>query len=280
LSRLLHSGDQRWGLPSRGDITTETPASLKALVGPALAEGPIEVVIVGDITPEKAIEAAAATFGALSPRPDAPAPAPPALAVTFPQPGGAPVMLTHNGRPDQAVGLIAWPTDDFLSDTQRARTVSVLGSVFQLRLTEQLRKVEGLTYSPSAGAQASDVFPHFGYLSARVEIPPGKLDGFFKDVAAIAASLRDVPIDADEMNRAKGPAIESLEKRRQTNEYWLNALAGAQTDPRRLSAIRTSEAQLQHVSPEDVRKAAQLYLVDAKAWKLMIRPQAFQAAKN
>jgi zinc protease len=130
-----------------------------------------------------------------------------------------------------------------------------------------------VTYSPSASSQVSDVFPHFGYLSARVEIPPAKLDGFFSDISAIAADLRDHAVSPDELQRAKDPTFESLEKRRQTNEYWLTALAGGQTDPRRLTAIRTSEAQLQRVTAEDVRKAAQTYLVDDKAWKLVIKPK-------
>lgn len=273
LGRLLHSGDQRWGLPSRQEIAAQTPAALKALVAPALAGGPIEVEVVGDITVDKAVEAVAATFGALPARPDAPPPAAAASAVAFPAPAGV-VTLTHKGRADQAVGFVAWPTDDFLSDTQRARTLQILSAVLQLRLTEQLRKVEGATYSPSAASQTSDVFPHFGYLSARVEIPPAKLAGFFTDVAAITADLRDKTVSADELERAKAPAVEALEKRRETNEYWLMALAGGQNDPRRLAAIRTSQAQLQRVTAEDVRKAAQTYLLDAKAWKLAIKPQA------
>ena len=181
-------------------------------------------------------------------------------------------MLTHKGRADQSIGLIAWPTDDFLSDTQRARTLNVLASVMQLRLVDQLRKAESVTYSPSAGAAASSTLPHYGYLSARVEVPPDKLDAFFGDVALIVQDLKANPVSADEFERAKTPAVDDLERRRQTNEYWLTALAGVQSDPRRLTAIRTSVAQLEHVGPQDVQRAAQAYLVDAKAWKLVIKP--------
>ena len=59
----------------------------------------------------------------------------------------------------------------------------------------------------------------------------------------------------------------------ETNEYWLAALAGAQTDPRKLEAIRTSVAQLEGVTADDIRREARAYLVDAKAWKLEVRPQ-------
>ena len=50
-------------------------------------------------------------------------------------------------------------------------------------------------------------------------------------------------------------------------------------DPRRLAAIRTSEAQLQRVTADDIRRAAQTYLDGAKAWKLEVVPRAGAAAK-
>jgi zinc protease len=272
LGRLLHSGDRRWGVPSRDEIAAEQPADLKAVLEPALAGNPIEVVMVGDITVEKAIDAVASTFGALPARsPDA-APKPISPTVAFPAGTPSPVVLTHSGRFDQAIGLIAWPTEDFLSDTQRSRNLALLGEVLQLRLTDELRKAQGLTYSPSASASPSQVFANYGYLSARVEIPPLKLDGFFSDVAVIVTDLRSHDIGADELERAKKPAVDDLERRRQTNEYWLNALANAQTDPRKLTALRSSIAQLEHVSAADIRRAAEAYLIDAKAFKLEVKP--------
>ncbi|MDR3511457.1 MAG: insulinase family protein [Caulobacteraceae bacterium] len=278
LGQLLHAGDRRWGIPSRAEIAAETPGDLKTLVGPALESGQIEVVVVGDTTVEKAIESVAATFGALPPRPAAPAPdlTP---SVRFPAGSPTPIVLTHGGRADQAIGLMAWPTGDFLSDTQTARVLTLLSDVLQLRLTDQIRKAEGLTYSPSASFSPSQAFAGYGYLSARVEIPPARLDGFFKDVDAIVADLKAHDISADELDRAKTPAVDSLERRRQTNEYWLMALSDGQADPRRLAAIRTSEAQLQRVTADDIRRAAQTYLDSAKAWKLEVVPRAAAPAK-
>ena len=271
LSRLLHSGDQRWAIPDAAQIAAQSPAQFKADLAPSLAGGSIEVVIVGDTTVEKAIDAVADTFGALPARPAPTAPNP-AATIAFPAPTATPIVLTHKGRADQAVGIIAWPTEDFLSDTQRARTITLLSEVLQLRLTEQLRKAESVTYSPAAGAVASTVFPGYGYLIAQVELPPGKLDGFFADVAQITADLRARPVSADELERAKLPAFDDLDKRRHTNAYWLNALGGAQADPREIAAIRTSEPQVQRVTAEDVQKAAQTYLKDDRAWKLVVKP--------
>ena len=60
---------------------------------------------------------------------------------------------------------------------------------------------------------------------------------FFDDVQKIVADLRSTPVDADELDRAKKPALEALEKRKQTNEFWLGQLSGAQADKRKLDAI-------------------------------------------
>jgi zinc protease len=272
LGRMLHAGDRRWGVPSREEIAAEQPSQLNTILAPDLAHGSIEVVVVGDITVEKAIDAVAATFGALPARPDAAAPPLISPKVSFPAGTPTPVVLTHSGRFDQAVGLIAWPIEDFLSDTQRSRNLSILGEVLQLRLTDTLRKSESVTYSPSAYAAPSQAFADYGYMTARVEIPPVKLDGFFSDVAVIATDLRSHDVSPDELERARKPALDDLERRRQTNEYWLNALANAQTDPRRLAAIRSSIAQLEHVSAADVRRAAETYLVDSKAYKVVVKP--------
>ncbi|HRD29728.1 MAG TPA: pitrilysin family protein, partial [Caulobacter sp.] len=65
LAGLLHGGDRRWTWPTKADIAGVNAEGLKHSFGDALAGGPVEVLIVGDITVEKAIAAVAATFGAL-----------------------------------------------------------------------------------------------------------------------------------------------------------------------------------------------------------------------
>jgi zinc protease len=277
LNGLLHAGDRRWTFPTRAEIGGETPEDLKAAIGPSLASTPLEVVIVGDITVDKAIAAVADTFGALPKRPGPAAVASPAHGVGFPAPTANPVVETHTGRADQGVALVAWPTTDFWSDPQGARINGVLGRVLQLRLTETLRLKQGVTYSPNAGAVSSSVFPRYGYIDAEMEAPPPKLDGFFADVSQIAADLSNAPVSADELVRAKQPAIEALEKAEATNEYWLDGLAGAQADPRRLGALRSAEPSLERVSPDDVQKAAKTWLRDDTAWKLEIKPKAAEA---
>jgi len=276
LAGLLHDGDRRWTWPTAEDIAASRPEDLKSALAQSLTTGSLEVVIVGDITVEKAVEAVAATFGALPSRPDQrPAPS---GSVGFPAAVGAPVVVTHKGRDDQSVAYIAWRTDDFYADVQQARNVALLGDVIDLRLTEELRENQGATYSPSVGWNASDVWTGWGYLSARVEIPPALVDGFYRDVNKIAADLRDTPPTADEMDRARKPRLERLTKSRETNDYWLEELAGAQTDPRRLAATRSVLAGYERITPQDVQAAARRYLTADRAWMLVVRPEGAPGA--
>lgn len=272
LAGLLHGGDRRWTWPTKADIAGVSAEGLKRSFGDALASGPVEVVIVGDITVEKAIAAVAATFGALPHRPDT------AGAVVgrtgFPAPDGQPLVLTHKGRDDQAIAFLAWRTDDFYSDVQRARNTAVMADIIELRLIDELREAQGATYSPSANWNASDVWTDWGYVSARVEVPPALVDGFFRDTLKIAADLQATPPTADELDRAKRPRLERLTKARETNEYWLEELGGAQTDPRRLAATRSLMAGYERVGAADVQAAARAYLGADKAWRLVIRPAA------
>jgi zinc protease len=211
LAGLLHSGDRRWTFPSREEMADATLGDIEKAVAPGLAHGPLEVVIVGDVTVEQAIATTAATFGTLPHRPD-PRPVPAAeRRVTFPKGGGAPVVLTHKGRADQAIGYIGWPTTDYWEDPQKARDTAVLREVFKLRLLDQLRETQGATYSPDVGSQHSTTWSGWGYIAANVEVPPAKLDGFFRDARKIAEDLRTTQVGPDELARAKQPRIEALQ---------------------------------------------------------------------
>jgi zinc protease len=273
LSGLLHAGDRRFTFPTRDDIAKAQLGDLQAQIAPHLANDPIEVVIVGDVTVEKAIDAVARTFGSLPSR-RAPEPAAAAQrAVAFPASTSKPLMLTHKGRDDQAIGYMAWPTNDLWANPQQALETDVLGEVMGLRLIDELRLTQGVTYSPSVSYAHSLTWTGWGYLAASVEVPPAKVDGFFRDVAKIASDLRTKDVTADELERAKKPRIDKLERARVTNQYWLSELSGAQADPRKLDFIRRIIPGTERVTAADIKHAAGLVLRDDRVFRLAVEPQ-------
>jgi zinc protease len=272
---LLHSGDSRWATPTREQMATSKIDEGKALLAAPFASGPMEIVIVGDISVDEAVRQVAATFGALPPRG---APTIAATAKTANFPAGGLVRRTHKGRADQGLAFVAWPTNGFYADQKRTRTLNLLGNVLELRLIDEIREKQGTTYSPDATHSASQTFPSYGYLAAQIEAPPEKLDPFLADVAKIAASIRDTPVTADELQRARKPLIENIQRQRASNEWWLTQLANAQTNPGVSESIREGIAQYEALTPADIQQAARQYLVDAKAWKMEIVPEAAATA--
>ena len=279
LELLLHRGDARWrGTPDAPELAKATAAQLPAVMAPILKSAPLELSIVGDVTVDQAISAVAATLGALPPRDD-PHPVPPAnRTVTPPSAAATPVVLTHKGRADQAIAFIAWPTSDFHADHHRARILELSAKVLENRLVERLRDGEAVTYTPSAVSVASSDLLNFGYVAASVEIPPQKIDGFYRDLDDIVADLAAAPPTADEFERARAPVIETALKLRETNGFWLGLINGSQVDPRRLTTARTRIADLRSVTPADVQSVVAQFLRPGRGWKLIVRPETLAAA--
>lgn len=271
---LLHNGERRWGLPTREEMASATFSVVRDTMTPALS-GPIEVIVVGDISVDEAIRQTAATFGALPRRVERPVPA----AVTrFPAGNAEPLRLTHGGRADQGLAYIGWATTGFNVDQKQARVLTALADVFQLRLIQKIREEQGAAYSPAAGHSPSRVFADYGAFSGRIEARPEMLAGFLRDAEAIAADLRDRPIEADEMARAIRPRLESLQRQRNDNGWWLSELARVQTDPRAVAAITSQVADYQSVTPADLQRAARRFLLPGRAYKIVVVPQEGAAA--
>jgi zinc protease len=274
---LLHSGDARWMYPSIDEVKAAKLEDVKALLEPAIANGPIEVTIVGDISVEDATKSVAATFGALPPRGESHFATPQSGEVKFPAPTPEPVVLYHQGRADQGVAAIAWPTTDVYADSESAAR-RLVTDIIRSRLFDQLRVAAGATYSPQTTAHASLTFPGYGYIAAFAEIPPDKSKLFFDAVAQVTADLAANGPTADEFERARKPELDSLEKAAETNGYWAGYLSGAQADERKLTLMRNARPQLEQVTPDDVRDVAAKYLTDAKAWKMLVLPKPADSA--
>jgi len=269
---LLHAGDPRWAGPTMGDVAAARPRDLRTLLERPLADGAVEVTMVGDVSVERAVQAVAATFGALPPRPVGRAPPQDAYQARFPAPTASPVVRFHGGHADQALALAAWPTSDAYARAPNLADMRVLEQVLNNRLIERLRIADGATYTPRAGLEASRVFPGFGYLFAAASVSPAQTDLVFLRISAIAADLRATAISADELERARRPALAAEQRAQENDGYWLNALSRAQTDPRRLDLIRAALPDLHTVTAAGVQRAAQTYLRDETVWKLVIAP--------
>lgn len=260
---ILANDDPRLVTPPLATMMALDWAGLRPVIADYFAHGAIEIAIVGDVEEQAAIDAIAATFGALPERRAAFDPHSAARERQFAT-NLAPRTLVHKGPADQAELRLYWPARDD-TDLAEAMRLELLGRVMQLQLTEELREKLGKTYSPGAGASLSDDFPGYGHLLVAANVDHADLAATEAAMRAMAADLRRAPISADLLDRARKPMLEAMVKARRENGYWLGYVAQATSHPDRLDRSRHSIAEVEAATPDELQILAQRYLVDAKA---------------
>lgn len=267
-ARLLHGGDPRWSsIPSAADLAASRPDDLRAILQPELRAGPVHLTIVGDVTIDAAIQASATTIGAIAGKAEAPPPV--MVSVRFPVTPTSPVILSHTGRPDQAIAVDAWPTEGFWGHEHDSRAMTVAMQIIQARLFDRLRAADGATYSPAAESDFSFEFADYGVATIRVAAAPAKLAEFEAEVRNVIADLSAREVADDELTRAKQPLIERRLRDRQTNSYWLGTLSDSEREPRSFTLIRERVAALQAVTAAEVRRVCGRYLA-SRPYRLIV----------
>lgn len=267
---LLASGDKRQSLPSAEEVAAFSNDTLKSEIISGLSQGPIDVVIVGDVTVEDAIVQVAATLGALPARGPAPAGLPGSDQLRFPAGTAEPVRLQHTGPAEQALGYIAWPTTDQIGDRTEARVVGILGDVLRLRVLDEIREKQALAYAPTAGTSSSDIYEGYGSIFITAQTAYESLPAYYAAIDAIVASLRDTPITEDELNRARLPTIESIRRSQASNEYWLTQLEDVARDPSQVQETLSHITDIEAITPADIQRAARQYLRPDTAWRATV----------
>ncbi|MEL7728027.1 insulinase family protein [Citromicrobium bathyomarinum] len=182
-----------------------------------------------------------------------------------------PVVLYHNGTPDQAVARVYWPAPDGTDPVERYR-LNVLRSIFRNRMTKVLREELGSTYSPGAGVEADPQFPGYGYVVASITVFPDAARDVLPDIEKVGTDLALGPINEDELQRAITPLLEDLPSTLENNAYWLNVLSDAQTDGEGLRGFRAREAAYRTTTVEDVQAMARAIFQGDNAYPVLVLP--------
>lgn len=271
LGGFTRGGDERWAPVEKAEIAAAELKDLQDYFTPLLASGPVDVVIVGDVPLEAAVDAVRKTIGALPPRQAPPVPAN-SRVVRPPQPGPSPKIFTHEGDPDQAFAAIGWNTFGGIDKRKERRALALAGNILQARLFERLREAEGATYSPSAISSTSEELPEWGIFYAAAELKPESTDTFLRIAREAVAELATRPVASDEFERAKNPVLTGIERRTRTNAYWMGVLEDFVSQPETIEIARTFESDYAAMTADDVRAAVATFVTDAGDWSMLVLP--------
>ena len=277
LQWLLSNRDPRYATPTPAQLDAATPEGFRKVWEPLLKQGPIEVMVFGDIDEQGTIATLSKTFGALPAR----TPIPPqvlARGIAFPGPQDAPLVLHHRGDKDQAAAVVAWPTGGGVAGLPESRRLELLGQIFSNRLLDAMREKAGASYSPQVGSTWPEDLDSGGRIVAIAQMPPGEVPEFFAAADRIASDLATKGPSADELNRVTEPMRNLISRALSGHRFWMSLLEGATSDPRRIDALRSLMTDYTAATPEDIRRLAQTYLASRKGWRAAVIPEGQQLA--
>ena len=169
--------------------------------------------------------------------------------------------------------VIGWPTGAGLAQIGEARQLEVLAALFRDRLFEKFRSEQAAAYSPDATANWPEEFSSGGFLMAYSQMQPKDAERFFAFAKSVAADLAATPVSKDELQRALEPILQYVERATTGNLFWMNELEGATYNAARYEALARLYSDYRTVTPEQLQALARKYLVDSRAWTMVVEPE-------
>lgn len=264
--RLRSGRDPRFDPVPDGLMQSDSSEAADWLL-PMLATERLAVFIAGDFEPMAALDAVAATFGALPERvawqePPGFPPSP------LPDPGS--MVEVEKGSLDSSASVTLHfplgPRTDAAEELRR----DLLTQLVQLRLRAVMRERRGQSYAPYA-SRSADMTDGTDWLSARVPCPPDLLGETSDALRDLILNLRDQGWSRDEFRRAVRPLPHRIRHEFRDPETVLEALMAPQriaTDPSldasHLNGLESSVRELakQVLDPE---AAIELRVTDGEA---------------
>jgi zinc protease len=77
----------------------------------------------------------------------------------------------------------------------------------------------------------------------------------------VLVGLASTPVSQDELERARTPVVETFQKMRQSNEFWLSSLQLTQREPRARDAIIGGPKAVANVTAQDVQALFKRFVI-------------------
>jgi zinc protease len=252
-------------------IGQRTLGELEAWFTPLLATAPLEIGVIGDFDPSVVIDACARTFGALPPRPTAPAAAAAPVAGALPAPFAE--TLTFEGPKEIAVAALAWPAPEAANFPARFRA-HLLSAILNDRIARKLRSEMGETYSPRTAFEIDDRVSRIrAYLHCAIEAAPERVEHVAAIAREIVATLARTGATAEEFERARSPLVRQTESDLRTNAWWMDVVVVAQSDPAYGEGWARAWSEYQSATVDEINALARAVLTPDRLGQLLVRPK-------
>ncbi|WP_240310940.1 insulinase family protein [Altererythrobacter sp. ZODW24] len=271
LGEIISEGDPRFSLQSPEEYRKLSFERLRSTITDRLANGAMELTVVGDFEEETVIALVAKTLGALPSREMDFRPYDDRRDRSFTD-DRSQRTLRHTGEADQALLYRIWPTRDD-EDLNEVLELELLERVMRLQLTDSLREKLGKAYSPGASSRSSGTYDDYGTFAISAAVDVQEVDATREAIAATVEALRTEPVSQDTLDRARRPVLENYDNALKTNSGWISVTDQAQSNPDRRERYLGQRDLLTAITPEAIRITAERYLAFEDGLELLVLPE-------
>lgn len=268
--RLLSGGDIRLAPLTLEQVAAVELESAQEWLDRIIAEGPVEVAIVGDMPRERMEELALTYFGSLPARPREDAELEELRQVTVKEGPLTDTVQVDTITP-RAVVRLGWRGPNWLEQMER-RTLSIASRILQPRLRKAIREDRGLTYSIFCFSRPGTEFKDVGFLAVHFTADPDKAE----EAAAIARDVVEEfakagPTD-EEMETVRKQFKNIVETSQKEPSYWSDVMSDLDLHGASLQDVKTALEAYTTYTREQVAATVRNYVVEAGRYRVIALP--------
>lgn len=234
---------------------------------------PIEVVVIGDIQRDKAMDLVARYLGALPSR-DKISEKTYAAKRTMKRPTGPRSIETTIQTPTAQAFVMSGFYGADQSNLDDARALSVAARILSTRMVKEVREDAQLVYSIGAGSRPATTYPGFGIFSAAAPTEPGKAQPLVEKLASMYAAFAASGPTAEELDVAKKQYANTYAEEIKDPSYWSRKLQQITFRGASLDDIVNEPAAYEALTADQIKSAFAKYATKDNAITVVVKPVA------
>jgi zinc protease len=236
-----------------------------------IKESPIEVIIVGDLPRERALELTNRYLGSLPTR-ERVSPNTFAALRKLKRPAGPrTIEKTLASETPQAFVLSGFYGADE-SNVMDTRALTMASRILSTRMVKEVREDAQLVYSIGAGSRAASTYPGFGVFSAGAPTEPSKAAPLVAKLASMYESFAADGPTADELDVARKQMANTLRDQMREAGYWSGRLDKLTFRGANLDDIVSDAEVYQTLTAKQIRDTFARYYSKPNSIVVVVKP--------
>jgi zinc protease len=187
-------------------------------------------------------------------------------------PEGKHIKKVYKGSENKATVRMIF-SGNYNYSTQNNQLLHALGDVLQIKVLQKLREADGEVYSPSVQTTFTK-YPKSRYgLFFTLGCAPVNAAHLIEEVNKEMEVIRTQGVSLADIQKYKAAYRKNVELAMKDNAYWLNYLAGQYENAEDILEVLSTEQALEMVTPENLKKAASLFLSPENSIQFILLPE-------